>query len=425
MALVTAQRWPAGAGARIGSRITFPGRRLVLAAYVRGRTCAQTLVTTIEGMTALDQRRWGGRLWRGASIAAFVVSWLLLLVWARNIGVGPNGNFLVVGILLPLVGLARYPRAALAVMIAQAVAIAWLVTDGAVTLGQFLAMDIALGYLVAARRDRASTALAVAACGVQLLVIQFQHNRYGGTTTLLAKLVVLLAVIAAWAIGTAVNSRRQAQQQRRVQAEADTVHAERLRIAREVHDLVAHSIGVIAFQAGMGRRIIEHRPAEARDALEAIETVSREALAGLRTMVSTLRHPDPDASLPTPRLADLERLTAVATSAGIQVDIHRYGPVRPLPADVELSAYRIVQESLTNVVRHSHAQRCQVNLVYGPEDLGVDVIDDGHGGEVGFGYGIAGMRERVSLLHGEFAAGGLPQGGFRVTAQLPVSATAA
>lgn len=375
-------------------------------------------------MTALDQPRWSARLWRGVSIAAFVVSWLLLFVWDRNIGVGPNGVFLVVGVLLPLVGLFCYPRVALAVMIVQAVAISFRVTDGAVTLGQFLAMDVALGYLVAIRRGRAGTAVAIAVCGVQLLIVQFQRD-YSRSRGPLTTLVVLLAVIAAWAIGTAVDSRRQAQQQRRLQAEADTVHAERLRIAREVHDLVAHSIGVIAFQAGMGRRIIEHRPAEAREALEAIETVSRETLAGLRTMVSTLRHPDPDSSLPTPHLADLERLTAVATSAGIQVDIHRYGTPRPLPADVELSAYRIVQESLTNVVRHSHAQRCQVSLVYGPEDLAVDVVDDGHGGEVGFGYGIAGMRERVSLLHGEFAAGGLPHGGFRVTAQLPVPDTAA
>lgn len=376
-------------------------------------------------MTAIDQRPRRSRLGRDASIAAFVVSWLLLFVWSRNIGVGPNGVFLVVGILLPLVGLLCYPRAALAVMVVQAVAVALLGTDSAVTLGQFLAMDIALGYLVAIRRDRASTTLAVTACGVQLLVIQFQHTHSGGTATPLAKLVVLLAVIAAWAIGTAVYSRREAQQQRRIQAEADTVHAERLRIAREVHDLVAHSIGVIAFQAGMGRRIIDHRPAEARDALEAIETVSRETLAGLRTMVSTLRQPDPDSSVPAPGLADVERLAAGATSAGIQVDIHRYGVPRRLPPDVELSAYRIVQESLTNVVRHSHARRCQVSLVYGPEDLGVDVIDDGRGGEAGFGYGIAGMRERVSLLHGEFAAGGLPQGGFRVAAQLPVPVAAA
>lgn len=377
-------------------------------------------------MAAIDRPNWGERLLRSVPVAAYLMSWLLLVLWSRHLlsssDQGREAFLLIAGVLLPLTGLVRYPRFTLVVMVVQAVATSWQMRDSAGTLAQFLAIDVALGYLVATRRGRASTAVAVAVCGFQLVVIELQRTPTGSTS--LAKLVILLAVLAAWAIGTAIAVRRQAQQERRMQVEAETVHAERLRIAREVHDLVAHSIGVIAFQAGMGRRVIEHRPAEAKDALEAIEAVSRETLAGLRTMVSTLRHPDPDASPPAARLADLERLTVGATSAGIQVEIRRDGVQRPLPTDVELSAYRIVQEALTNVVRHSRARRCLVHVGYGPDQLAVDVIDDGQGGEAGFGYGIAGMRERVGLLHGEFVAGALPQGGFRVTARLPVPVAA-
>jgi signal transduction histidine kinase len=370
-------------------------------------------------MAAIDRPNPGQRLVRSAPIVAYLLSWLLLVLWSKDRGL--SGPLLVVGVLLPLVGVVRYPRTTLAMMVVQAVATSWQMKDGAGTLAQFLAIDVALGYLAATRRGRTITAVAIGVCGVQLLVVALQRTPSGSTS--LTKLVVLLAVVAAWAIGTAVSVRRQAQQERRMQAEEESVHAERLRIAREVHDLVAHSIGVIAFQAGMGRRVIEHRPEEARDALEAIEAVSRETLAGLRAMVSTLRQPDPDAR-PTARLADLERLTAGATGAGIQVEIRRDGALRSLPNDVELSAYRIVQEALTNVVRHSRARRCLVHVSYGPDELALDVIDDGRGGGVGFGYGIAGMRERVGLLHGEFAAGALPQGGFRVAARLPLPVAA-
>jgi signal transduction histidine kinase len=144
--------------------------------------------------------------------------------------------------------------------------------------------------------------------------------------------------------------------------------AERLRIARELHDMVAHSIGIIAIQAGAGRRVFDARPAEARDALAAIEATSREALSGLRRMVTGLRRADPgpgpgQAPLgPAPGLADLDRLAAMTLDAGVQVDVDWRGSQEPLPADIDLSAFRIIQEAVTNVVRHARTDQCRVSI---------------------------------------------------------------
>jgi signal transduction histidine kinase len=197
-----------------------------------------------------------------------------------------------------------------------------------------------------------------------------------------------------------------------------------------LHDMVAHNVGIIAIQAGMGRRVIDSQPAEARDALAAIETTSRETLAGLRRTVGALRRAGPSAEgdpdpLETPGLADLARLVDKTRNAGLRVDVRRHGRPRPLPAEVDTSAFSIIQEAVTNVVRHAGAGRCQVSIDHGEGELSIEVTDDGCGTPVGeAGYGIAGMRERADLLHGELSAGPRPEGGFRVTARLPLLAAA-
>jgi signal transduction histidine kinase len=207
------------------------------------------------------------------------------------------------------------------------------------------------------------------------------------------------------------------------------VTAERLRIARELHDMIAHSIGIIAIQAGVGSRVIETQPAEALAALRAIEATSRETLSGLRRTLVALRQADLVAAsvqaplAPAPGLADVGRLAAATTDAGVRVDVRWGGKRRPLPVDIDLSAYRIVQEAVTNVVRHAGTRRCRVAIDYGEVELSVEVIDDGRGmpsSPVDAGFGITGMRERVSLLHGHFSAGPRPEGGFRVAARLPL-----
>jgi signal transduction histidine kinase len=242
---------------------------------------------------------------------------------------------------------------------------------------------------------------------------------------------VALVTIIAWLIG---NSIRQAQVRAelvRAQAAAQVAMAERLRIARELHDIVAHSIGIIAIQAGAGRRVFDARPAEAREALAAIEATSRETLSGLRRMMTGLRHAVPEpgpeqAPLgPAPGLADLEQLAAMTLDAGVKVDVDWHGSRERLPADIDLSAFRIIQEAVTNVVRHAGTDNCRVLIDQQDGQLAIEVTDSGHGGGVaGTGYGITGMLERAGLLGGDLSAGPRPGGGFRVAARLPVPAPA-
>jgi signal transduction histidine kinase len=198
-----------------------------------------------------------------------------------------------------------------------------------------------------------------------------------------------------------------------------------------VHDIVAHSIGIMAIQAGAGRRVFEASPDEARDALAAIEATSRETLSGLRRMVTGLRRaePEPGSLLaplgPAPGLADLERLAATALDAGVRVEVEVdwHGSREPLPADIDVAAFRIIQEAVTNVIRHARTDRCRVSISHQDGQLSIEITDSGHGDSAaGTGYGITGMRERVALLGGDFSAGPRPGGGFRVAARLPVPA---
>ncbi|MFE9424642.1 sensor histidine kinase [Kitasatospora sp. NPDC006697] len=235
----------------------------------------------------------------------------------------------------------------------------------------------------------------------------------------------LVATFIAWILGSWLRLGQNHAQTLRTQAMTQAVQAERLRIARELHDMVAHTVGVIAIQAGAAARVIETQPAGAREALKAIELTSRDTLAGMRRMLTALREADADAAQTAPAsgLADIGKLVAVASEAGVHVDLRWRGEKRQLPAEIDLSAFRIVQESLTNVLRHAGASRCRISVDYVPDGLAIEVVDDGRGGTgtgAGSGYGIVGMRERVGLLHGQFSAGPAPEGGFRVMARLPV-----
>jgi signal transduction histidine kinase len=247
----------------------------------------------------------------------------------------------------------------------------------------------------------------------------------GGLAGSVLPAAVLVAVIA-WLIGNSIRQAHAQAELMRAQASAQTVMAERLRIARELHDMLAHSIGIIAIQAGAGRRVFDARPAEAREALATIESASRETLSGLRRMVTGLRHAGPGSEQaplgPAPGLADIEQLAAMTTDAGVQVEVDWRGSREPLPADIDLSAFRIIQEAVTNVVRHAGTGHCQVLISQQDGQLLLEVTDSGRGGAAGTGYGITGMRERAALLGGDFSAGPRPGGGFRVTARLPLPA---
>ncbi|MGW2815959.1 histidine kinase [Streptomyces sp. NPDC001415] len=296
--------------------------------------------------------------------------------------------------------------------------------------GQFLsylAVDLVLGYIVAHCARRASTVAVAVSFVVQLLVIGVFAQ---GDSLTVNGVIALLAMAASCIAGLLIRERREHAVALRSQEVAEAVTSERLRIARELHDMVAHSIGIIAIQAGVGSRVIQTQPAQAREALRAIEATSRETLSGLRRTLVSLRQADRNEAAseqsslaPAPGLVDIERLAAAATDAGVRVDVRRSGSQRPLPADIDLSAYRIVQEALTNVSRHAGTGRCRVTLDYGNEELSVEIVDEGRGTTANgpaHGFGIIGMRERVSLLGGHLSAGPRPEGGFRVAARLPL-----
>jgi signal transduction histidine kinase len=235
----------------------------------------------------------------------------------------------------------------------------------------------------------------------------------------------------AWLIGHQIRLAHVHTEELRVQAAARTEAAQRLRIARDLHDQVAHSIGIIAIQAGAGRRVIGTRPDQARDALAIIEEASRQTLAGLRQTVGSLRQADPLARSETDPppgpvgLADLDQLALATREAGVYVEVRWQGHRRPLPGDVDACAFRIIQEAVTNVVRHAGTSRCEVSIDCREDRLWVEITDEGVGGVPdGAGYGIVGMRERAALLGGRLAAGPRPGGGFRVAARLPVPAAA-
>ena len=206
------------------------------------------------------------------------------------------------------------------------------------------------------------------------------------------------------------------------------VNAERLRIARELHDVVAYSFAAIAMHTGIAEHVMDERPEQVGEALRAIKAVSEEASRELREILGVLRRVD-DGRLPTANrgVNGLDALASTASSAGVPTQVSISGRPRPLLAAVDQAAYRIVQESLTNVLRHASPARASVRVAYEPSRLVVEVVDDGHapphaaganGGSPGSGHGIAGMRERAAALGGRLETGKLPGGGFRVHASL-------
>ena len=222
----------------------------------------------------------------------------------------------------------------------------------------------------------------------------------------------MAVAVALWALAEAVRSRRRAI----LEASRRAVGDEQARIARELHDVIAHSVSVIVVQAAAADDVFDTRPDQARTALRSIEAAGREALGELRQLLGAV-------STPRPGLSRLSELTEPLRDAGLEVAV--VGGARDLPAGVDQSAYRIVQEALTNTLRHAHATRASVTIRQVGGALELDVSDDGTGaadraGPSGAGRGLAGMRERAAMLGGTLDAGPLPDGGFRVRARLPL-----
>ncbi|MER5227940.1 sensor histidine kinase [Streptomyces flaveus] len=246
---------------------------------------------------------------------------------------------------------------------------------------------------------------------------------------------LLCCAVLVWFGTLARRSTELARQLRAEQAERARreVAAERGRIARELHDVVAHHMSVISVQAGLARFVLDSDAATARGALGTIEDTSTEALEELRRMLHVLREHDPggaDSAAPMPTLARLGDLVERVRAAGVLVELSIQGAVRPLPPGVELCAYRVVQEALTNVLKHTRHADAQVRLHYRPHHLTVSVTDDGEkmisdNVPTGAGHGLIGMRERARLYGGTISVGPRAEGGFAVRLSLPTSATGA
>jgi len=331
--------------------------------------------------------------------------------------------------------LRRRPLSGLGLLLAGTYAVTLGLNGLTVGLIHYAAIDIAVGWIAtSADRRRSLTALALAIA----VLPAYELSRTGLGRPLLFTYstdrgdwqswsVLALTAVVAWLIGNSVRQNRAYAERLTTQAAAQAVTAERLRIAREMHDTVAHSIGIIALQAGAAARVTTTQPEAAREAMRAVENEGRETLAGLRRMLVALRAADSGVPVVATGLGDVDRLAATTTAAGVRVDVRRRGEPRQLPPDIDLSAFRIIQESVTNVVRHAGTRACRVTLDYRDDELALEVTDDGrgHGTATDTGFGLAGMRERVALLHGEFTAAPRPEGGFRVAARLPVPAAVA
>jgi signal transduction histidine kinase len=299
-------------------------------------------------------------------------------------------------------------------------------------------------YTVAAYQSPRSSRLAAAAFALYGVFYGVIYARWYDGITWQDWVISFAMLAAAWWLGELQRRRRlttvhlerlnaQLQRERDLKARW-AVAEERARIARELHDVVAHSVSVMVVQAGAARRLVDGDPAKARQALTSIESTGRQALAEMRRLLGVLRRDGDDRIgeaagnlAPQPSLADLDTLVSGAEEAGLEVELQVEGAPRPLAAGIDLSAYRIVQEALTNCIKHAGAAKATVRLCYGREDLELQVLDNGRGvvgwrdsGRENGGHGLIGMRERVAVFGGSLDVGPRPGGGFRVDARLPL-----
>lgn len=294
------------------------------------------------------------------------------------------------------------------------------------------------------RRDSLIAASLALLTFVVVTAIVGLHWSHGGGSGFYDATDNMLAIAVVWVIGDSMRARReynagsvlQAEQRLRFEAERArmSIAEERLHIARELHDIVAHSLSVIAIQSGVGRHVLDTQPEEARKALAAIETTSRSALNDLRWVLGVLRNDDEDGRNrdPAPGMADIGRLLGEYRTTGLDVTFGQSGEARPLSPSMDLCLYRIVQEALTNVTKHAGTAHATVDISYEADAIVVSVSDEGAlhrkgvvlsqnpDGNGRAHHGIIGMRERTAIYGGTFVAGPRQGGGFEVQARLPL-----
>jgi len=333
--------------------------------------------------------------------------------------------------MVPLFGRRRWPFAA-PTAAGIAIGASSFVDRGFVHVTATPVAGFAAAFLVGTVRER-SQAIAGLAVGVGVIAIAAHNDPTGGAGNFV---FVSLVFALIWTVGFAIGRKfEEAHEARERAARAErereerarlAVSDERARIARELHDVVGHSVSVMTVQASAVRRLLREHQGKEREALEVVEQTGREALAEMRRMVGVLRRPEEAPALaPQPSLQHLDRLVAHAREAGLPVEVRLEGTPKPLPTGLDLTAYRLVQEGLTNALKHAQAQRAEVVVRYGDGYVELTVTDDGRvvgGGDGdGGGHGLVGMRERVSVYGGELEAGRRAEGGFRLRARLPIA----
>jgi signal transduction histidine kinase len=312
----------------------------------------------------------------------------------------------------------RWPLGALTVTMAAACAYVGL---GYVYGPIFVSVVVAMVYAVLAGHRRGAWVLTGIGY-VAFMVAAWISAADGDEPSLATYLLVAGWMIVVLVIAELIRSRQSVFQQRaRAEAEARQRQEgeQRLVLAQELHDVLAHHISLINVQAGVALHLMDEQPERARPALAEIKAASREALRELRGALDVLRRGEAAPRAPAPGLADLDHLVATVAASGLDVRLDEEPSPETLPPAVELAAYRIVQEALTNVSRHARARTATVRVRY-DGDVTVEVVDDGVGGPVAVGNGITGMRERAAALGGDVETGPGPTGGFRVVAHLPI-----
>ncbi|KAA8889005.1 sensor histidine kinase [Nocardia colli] len=367
------------------------------------------------------------------AVGCFAVFTLPLLVGAvSGIGSLPAIAILGAAAVVPLIFRRRWP---LAVLVAVAAVLCLAAVLGIRFTPWVSNTGPAFGIAVLTLADRRPRRESLVATGVALVALYIT----GWVATDLhldqeQDFVQLLIAIPAWLIGDMLRARRDyrnslavqqrhwaAEEERRIRAE------ERLRVSRDVHDLISHTLSMVAVRSGVARLLLDEQPGEARQALGAIETASRSALNELRRVLAQTREPGQRLDPGEPGLAEISGLVDGLRHDGLAVEYHVTGEPVDYPALLQTTVYRIVQEALTNVVKHAHTDRARIEIRHAPHELTVSVEDDGPVAEAadrpdgsGSGLGLIGMRERVSLFGGRFEAGSRPEGGFAVAAYFPI-----
>jgi signal transduction histidine kinase len=338
---------------------------------------------------------------------------------------------ITIGFLGPLFFRRRFPMAA--PMTAAVVVTATSFADGGFVNNSFPAFLTALGISAwfGMRPDRRAAIAGWAVFQVTSVVVTANDPRAAPTGDYIWSFVTFSI---AWIVGFALGGRlRETDETRRLAEQAEleredqarlAVAEERARIARELHDVVGHSVSVMTVQASAVRRLLEPDQDKEREALLVVEQTGREALAEMRRMVGVLRRPDEAPALaPQPSLEHIEKLVSHTRETGLPVELRVEGTPVELPGGIDTTAYRVVQEALTNAVKHARATKAEVVVRYRNSTVELTVTDDGRGGGDGggSGHGLVGMRERVSVYGGELEAGPQAGGGFRLRATLPVT----